>query len=85
MRNRQPRTLQRFTAAFGGILQPADARTYYHCHNMPRRVRCHAKQHLPVNWPPNTNTPGTASLRGEKRADRIGICSSDPRGGSCQR
>lgn len=40
-------------------LQLVDARSYYHCHNMPRRTRCHGKARLPVNWPPNTNTPGT--------------------------
>lgn len=44
-------------------LQLVDARTYHHCHNMPRRTRCHSKARLPVNWPPNTNTPGTSRLR----------------------
>jgi len=50
-------------AALGGILQLADARTYHHCHNMPRRVRCHTKQRLPVNWPPNTSTHGMLGER----------------------
>jgi len=39
-----------------------DARKYHHCHNMPRRTRCHAKSRLPVNWPPNSNTPSTNSV-----------------------
>ncbi len=78
-----PATMAR-GAPLEGLLQLADARSYYHCHNMPRRVRCHAKQHLPVNWPPNTNTPGTASLR-EKHADKSGTCSSDRSGGYCRR
>lgn len=25
-----------------------DARTYRHCHNTPRRVYCHTREHLPV-------------------------------------
>lgn len=37
------------------LIQVADARSYRHCHNMPRRMYCHAKESL---WPPNTNTPG---------------------------
>jgi hypothetical protein len=36
----------------------AHKRSYRHCHNMPRRMYCHAKERLPRNWPPNTNTPG---------------------------
>jgi hypothetical protein len=46
-----------------GLLQRIDARDYHHCHNMPRRMRCHRKDPLPVNWPPNSDTPGSASLR----------------------
>jgi len=52
-----------------GLLQLADARSYHHCHNMPRRVRCHTKERLPVNWPPNTTTPSTSSLH-ENHADK---------------
>jgi len=26
----------------------ADIRTYRHCHNTPRRVYCHTREHLPV-------------------------------------
>jgi hypothetical protein len=51
------------------LLQLADARGYHHCHNMPRRIRCHTKERLPVNWPPNTDTPGRSSLR-DLHADR---------------
>lgn len=47
----------------GGLLDLVDARSYHHCHNMPRRIRCHKKERLPVNWPPNTDTPSTSSLR----------------------
>lgn|GEM_PF-6561920 len=47
---------QRPTASKGTVT-PVDARSYNHCHNMPRRVRCHRKARLPANWPPNTNTP----------------------------
>ena len=41
-----------------GLLQIADARSYRHCHNLPRRTYCHKGEPLPTNWPPNTNTPG---------------------------
>jgi len=41
------------------LFQPVHARSYRHCHNMPRRTYCHAKERLPRNWPPNTNTPGS--------------------------
>lgn len=44
-------------------LQLVDVRSYRHCHNMPGRTRCHSKQRLPVNWPPNTNTPGNSRQR----------------------
>jgi hypothetical protein len=46
-----------------GLLHRVDARDYHHCHNMPRRIRCHRRNSLPVNWPPNSNTPGTSSPR----------------------
>jgi hypothetical protein len=68
----------------GTLLQLADARSYHHCHNMPRRIRCHGKQRLPVNWPPNTNTPGTSSLR-EKHADKSGTCSGNRHSWFCRR
>jgi len=44
-------------------LQLVDARSYWHCHNLPRRIYCHKSERLPRNWPPNSNTPGTSSLR----------------------
>lgn len=40
-------------------IELADARSYTHCHNLPRRTYCHKAERLPVNWPPNTSTPGT--------------------------
>jgi hypothetical protein len=49
--------------ARGTLLQPTDARSYHHCHNMPRRIRCHKSERLPVNWPPNTSTTRSSSLR----------------------
>ncbi len=55
----------------GSQLLNVDARSYRHCHNMPRRIRCHSTERLPVNWPPNSNTPGTSSLR-ERHADTSG-------------
>ena len=27
----------------------ADARGYRHCHNAPRRIYCHTREHLPVS------------------------------------
>jgi hypothetical protein len=45
------------------FLEPVDARSYHHCHNMPRRIRCHKSERLPVNWPPHTSTPGSSNLR----------------------
>jgi hypothetical protein len=42
-------------------LQLANARDLLHCHNLPRRTYCHKSEQLPVNWPPNTDTPGTES------------------------
>ena len=67
----------------GGI-ELVDARGYYHCHNMPRRTRCHGKTRLPVNWPPNTNTPSRNSLK-EKSANTRGPCTNARSGASCQR
>jgi hypothetical protein len=49
------------------LFQPADARSYHHCHNTPRRIYCHTRGWLPSNWPPNSNTPGTSRLRGATR------------------
>lgn len=49
------------------LFQPADARSYHHCHNTPRRIHCHTRGWLPSNWPPNSNTPGTSRLRGAAR------------------
>lgn len=36
----------------------ADVRTYRHCHNTPRRVYCHTREHLPVT-PPKSPTART--------------------------
>lgn len=44
-------------------IELVDARSYNHCHNMPRRTRCHKKSRLPVNWPPNTSTPSTSKSK----------------------
>ena len=46
----------------GSIWHTVDARGYHHCHNMPRRIRCHSSERLPTNWPPNSNTPARSSL-----------------------
>jgi len=46
-----------------GYLQFVDARSYWHCHNIAGRTYCHKDEPLPRNWPPNSNTPGTSSLR----------------------
>jgi hypothetical protein len=43
------------TAAAPIIL--ADAHSYRHCHNLPKRTYCHKKGPLPQNWPPLSNTP----------------------------
>jgi hypothetical protein len=34
----------------------AHVRAYHHCHNHPRRIYCHKRQRLPVNWPPNSDS-----------------------------
>lgn len=50
-----------------------DARSYHHCHNLPRRTYCHTQRSLPSNWPPNTNTPGSVHLyRVKPHASTIG-------------
>jgi hypothetical protein len=72
------------TSPPAALLQLADARRHYHCHNMPRRTRCHAGQRLPVNWPPNTNTPRRSRLS-ERHADRAGACANGRRGWFCLR
>ncbi len=45
------------------IEQLVDARSYLHCHNLPRHIYCHKGEPLPRNWPPNSDTPATSSLR----------------------
>jgi hypothetical protein len=61
------------------LLQPVDARSYHHCHNMPRRIRCHKSERLPVNWPPHTSTPESSSLR-DWHASKAGACTGGRRG-----
>lgn len=34
-----------------------DAHPYRHCHYIHTRVYCHKRDRLPMNWPPNTDTP----------------------------
>lgn len=51
-----------------------DARSYSHCHNLPRRIYCHKTRRLPSNWPPNTDTPGTSKRPQPQRKRQI----SDP-------
>ena len=34
-----------------------DAHAYRHCHYIHTRVYCHKSEPLPMNWPPNTDTP----------------------------
>ncbi len=73
------------TAPQGHLLQLADSRGYYHCHNMPRRVRCHKNGRLPVNWPPHSNTPSKSSLR-DLRTDKVAEQSrAYQNGASCRR
>lgn len=36
-------------------LQLADARGYHHCHNTPRRIRCHKSEWIPGLWLSRTN------------------------------
>lgn len=59
---------QHFTAQWPGAAQPrdgsetsplvlADAHPYRHCHYIHTRVYCHKSDRLPMNWPPNTDTP----------------------------
>ncbi len=64
------------------LVQQVHARSYHHCHNMPRRIRCHKSQRLPVNWPPNTDTPGRSSS-GKRHVDGTGTCSNRDRKGRC--
>lgn len=45
----------------GTAWHTVDARSYHHCHNMPRRIRCHSSERLPTNWPPNSSTPARSS------------------------
>jgi hypothetical protein len=44
-------------------LQLVDARSYWHCQNLPRHTYCHKGGRLPQNWPPNSNTPERSGLR----------------------
>ncbi len=37
------------TQNHGELTELADARNYRHCHNMPRRMDCHAAERLPRN------------------------------------
>ncbi len=66
------------------LLLLADGRSYLHCHNMPRRMRCHKTGRLPVNWPPNTDTPGRSSLR-ESHPEKTASDSNASRGWPCKR
>jgi len=59
----------------GSLLWLVDARSYRHCHNISWRRYCHKSERLPRNWPPNTNTPGTSSLR-ETHSDKGGTSSN---------
>ncbi len=72
------------TLAQDAPVQQVHARSYHHCHNMPRRIRCHKSQRLPVNWPPNTDTPGRSSLR-DRHVDHTGTCSDRDRSWRCRR
>jgi len=49
-------------------LQLVGAHSYMHCYNMPRHTYCQKEGHLPQNWPPNSNMPGTPSLRNLRHA-----------------
>jgi hypothetical protein len=36
-------------ASVGAVTtEVADARGYRHCHNTPRRIYCHTREHLPI-------------------------------------
>lgn len=44
--------------------QVADARSFRHCHNTPRRTYCHTREVLPVTVPPpSSNAVGRPSSR----------------------
>ncbi len=66
------------TARHSSYLQLVDARSYWHCHNLPRHVYCHKSGRLPRKWPPNTDTPGTSSLR-KLREDNATLHAGDHR------
>lgn len=34
-----------------------DQHGYRHCHYVSIRMYCHTQGRLPINWPPNTDTP----------------------------
>ena len=40
-----------------GAVARVDAHAYRHCHYIHTRVYCHKRDRLPMNWPPNTDTP----------------------------
>lgn len=44
-----------------------DTHPYRHCHNIHTRVYCHKKDRLPLNWPPNTDTPHGSTFENPPR------------------
>ncbi len=64
----RPNVAQAYRGYDAEKLQLVDARKYWHCHNLPGRTYCHKGERLPRNWPPNSNTPGTSSLRNLRHA-----------------
>jgi hypothetical protein len=53
-----------------GWLQLADARGYHHCHNTPRRIRCHRSEWIPGLWLSRTNAFAAATSQGLRREPR---------------
>lgn len=67
-----------------GELVVADAHSYRHCHNLPKRTYCHKADRLPQNWPPNTDTPHRSGTESNSRKDCVPgsrACSSNFRYG----
>ena len=46
----------------------ASQRSYYHCHNLPRRIYCHKRGPIPGKWNPSIEPP---THRGVKCFGRI--------------
>ncbi len=50
-----------------GAVVLIDAHPYRHCHYIHTRVYCHKRESLPMNWPPNTDTPHGSTYENPSR------------------